>query len=214
MENIALLPCWPPHALATGKQVIGTRLAGTGTASDEALMQRYRDGDDGAFRSLYSRHRGALLRFAQHLAGRANEADEIFQETWLAVIHARSRYTARAKFVTWLFSIAHRRAVDGYRRRVRHRASAGSDAASILDSLAADAAAEPAEIAMAAARQSALDVAIAALPFEQREVFLLRAEAGLGVRDIASLTRTNAETTKSRLRYALRTLRKAMESWA
>ena len=57
---------------------------------------------------------------------------------------------------------------------------------------------------MAEARQRALKVAIAMLPFEQREVFLLRAETGLGVREIARITRSLPETTKSRLRYALR----------
>jgi RNA polymerase sigma-70 factor (ECF subfamily) len=73
---------------------------------------------------------------------------------------------------------------------------------------------QPPAIALHDARQRALESAIAALPFEQREVFLLRAETGLGVREIAALTHANAETTKSRLRYALRALRKAMITWA
>ena len=186
----------------------------TSELSDEALMQRYRDGDDAAFKSLYSRHRAPLLRFARHLTGRASEADEVFQETWLAVIHARGRYTARASFVTWLFSIAHRRAADGFRRHARRGWSDGAEAATALDAAVALTSEQPPAIALHDARQRALESAIAALPFEQREVFLLRAETGLGVREIAALTHANAETTKSRLRYALRALRKAMITWA
>jgi len=58
-----------------------------------------------------------------------------------------------------------------------------------------------------------LQAAITALPRAQREVFLLRAETGLGMREIAAITRAPAEATKSRLRYALRQLRKAKSAW-
>ena len=87
--------------------------------TDEALMLRYRDGDDGAFRALYGRYRSPLMRFSRHLAGHAGEAEEIFQETWIAVIHTRARYSVRARFATWLFAIAHRRAADRHRLRGR-----------------------------------------------------------------------------------------------
>ena len=79
---------------------------------------------------------------------------------------------------------------------------------------AAPASQQPAELALDDARQRALHAAIARLRFEQREVFLLRAETGLGVREIARITGSLAETTKSRLRYALRELRKAMAPWS
>jgi RNA polymerase sigma-70 factor (ECF subfamily) len=210
METAALvdcLPLWsaPAHASRPARE---TRVAQT----DEALMSRYRDGDDEAFRQLYSRHRASLLRFARHLCHHPAEAEEIFQETWIAVIRARARYRAQAAFVTWLFSIAHRRAVDAHRKRLRRPADTGS---STLEQLPADsAAADPPRQAIADARELALRSAIARLPFEQREVFLLRAEAGLGLRDIASITRARPEAAKSRLRYALRALRKAMEAWA
>jgi RNA polymerase sigma-70 factor (ECF subfamily) len=215
MQNV-LAPDWGILLAAVEEPLAPAARGRTATPelSDEVLMQHYRDGDEAAFRSLYSRHRAPLLRFARHLTGGSGEADEVFQETWLAVIKTRSRYTVRANFVTWLFSIAHRRAADGFRRRARRPWSTGSEASAVLESTPADPVDEPPAMTLHAARQRALDAAIAALPFEQREVFLLRAQIGLGVRDIAALTHTNAETTKSRLRYALRALRKAMASWA
>ena len=60
----------------------------------------------------------------------------------------------------------------------------------------------------------ALTAAVASLPLLQREAFLLRAEGGLGLEDIALATGTNRETAKSRLRYAIRRLRETLEPWA
>ena len=177
-------------------------------------MLRYRDGDDAAFRALYGRYRAPLMRFSRHLAGHAGDAEEVFQETWIAVIHSRARYSVRARFATWLFAIAHRRAADRHRQRGRRPMHTGAESALLVEMQAAPESGQPAELAMAEARQRTLHAAIARLPFEQREVFLLRAETGLGVREIASITRSLPETTRSRLRYALRELRKAMAPWS
>ncbi len=182
--------------------------------SDEALMLSYRDGDEGAFRALYYRYRAPLMRFSRHLAGSASDAEEVFQETWIAVVHSRASYSVRARFNTWLFAIAHRRAADRHRKRARQRAEPLAETAADVEAQTAHRTEQPPDAAIADARQRALQVAIAALPFEQREVFLLRAETGLGVREIARLTRALPETTRSRLRYALRELRKAMAPWA
>ena len=130
------------------------------------------------------------------------------------MVHSRSRYSVRARFATWLFAIAHRRAADRHRHRARHPMHSWEESAALVETSTALATMQPPDLVNADARQRALRGAIAALPFEQREVFLLRAETGLGVREIASITRSLPETTKSRLRYALRELRKAMAPWS
>jgi RNA polymerase sigma-70 factor (ECF subfamily) len=202
---------WLPQA-AEAAPPDGALAAGAPT--DESLMLSYREGDDAAFRALYSRYRVPLLRFSRHLVGHAGDAEEVFQETWIAVIDSRRRYSVQARFSTWLFAIAHRRAADRHRQHGRRPLHTGEDAAALVAAQAAPASQQPAELALDDARQLALNAAIARLPFEQREVFLLRAETGLGVREIARITGSLAETTKSRLRYALRELRKAMAPWS
>lgn len=179
--------------------------------SDETLMLRYRDGDDGAFRALYSRYRLPLMRFSRHLVADC-DAEEVFQETWIAVVNGRLRYSVRARFATWLFSIAHRRAADRHRSRARHPTQPWIESAAQIENTPSDTVQPSVQVAEDA-RERALREAIAALPFAQREVFLLRAETGLGLRDIARITHAPPETTKSRLRYALRELRKAMAPW-
>lgn len=181
--------------------------------TDEALMLRFRDGDEQAFRLLYLRYRAPLMRFCQRLTGNGHEAEEIFQETWIAVIDSRARYSVRARFITFLFAIANRRAADGWRKRARHPLASRPDVSNHSEARAGDEY-DPREAALADEQQHALQAAIATLPVEQRTVFLLRAETGLGVREIAAITQARPEATKSRLRYALRHLRKALAAWA
>jgi RNA polymerase sigma factor (sigma-70 family) len=202
---------WLPYATEARPAGVPTTAE---AVTDEALMLRYRDGDEGAFRALYSRYRAPLLRFTRHLSGHAGDAEEIFQEVWIAVVHSRTRYSVRARFATWLFAIAHRRAADRHRQRARRPMHSWEDSVAQVETSTALATTQPPDLVNSEARQRALQAAIAALPFEQREVFLLRAETGLGVREIASITRSLPETTKSRLRYALRELRKAMAPWS
>ena len=85
--------------------------------ADEELMLAYRDGNAGAFQTLYGRHRTRLYRFVLRSVEERGAAEELFQDVWLRVIEARNRYAPRARFTTWLYSIAHNRLVDHWRRK-------------------------------------------------------------------------------------------------
>jgi len=180
------------------------------SVSDERLMLDYRGGNAEAFHKLYRRHCDRLHRFVLRIAGSAADADEIFQEVWTAVIRGRERYEANARFSTYLYAIAHRRAVDRLRTQWR---SGGSIEPDLAHEMIEPVASGPSEIVWRAGAGEALMVAIATLPVAQREAFLLQAEGGLTLDEIAEATATNRETVKSRLRYANRRLREALESW-
>lgn len=180
--------------------------------SDEALMQRYQRGSELAFHELYARYRGPLLRYIRRLAHGPEEHEEIAQETWMAVIKGRKRYAPRARFVTYLFSIAHRRTMDRWRHR--GRLPEFDEYSAELDGIAGPAYNEPDACATNGELRMDLNSAIAALPVVQREAFLLRAEGGFGIDEIAEVTGTNRETAKSRLRFALNRLRTMLEPWA
>src|SRR5512138_1572570 len=87
--------------------------AGFGADADETLMLAYRDGDAGAFDRLYARHKGPVYRYLRRHA--QDQADELAQDVWIRVIHAREGYDVRAKFTTWLYTIAHNRLMDHFR---------------------------------------------------------------------------------------------------
>jgi RNA polymerase sigma-70 factor, ECF subfamily len=189
--------------------------SGNDQATDEALMLRYRAGDPDAFQALYFRYHTRLHRFVTRaLAGRRNEADEVFQETWLAVIRGRGRYEPSSTFASYLFGIAHRRAADHWRRRYRELSARQAESGIMGIPEAVSPPADGMERLLSNAQLgAALLAAVGNLPEEQRTAFLLRAEGGLSLAEIAQVTGVMQETVKSRLRYALDKLRTALESW-
>lgn len=74
------------------------------------LVERLRRGDERAFRELVGRWHGALERMARSIVSDAATADEVVQETWLAVIGGLERFEERSSLKTWVFAILFRQA--------------------------------------------------------------------------------------------------------
>lgn len=179
-------------------------------ASDEQLMLAYAGGDASAFETLYARHKGPLYRFVLRSVKGAAEAEEIFQDIWMRAIEARARYEPRAKFRTWLYTIAHNRFVDHWRARGLAVVPLEGDDGTAIDPPAGPSA-EPERRAEGRQALARLLAAITALPAAQREAFLMHEEGGLSIGEIAAITGTAEETAKSRVRYAMNKLREAMD---
>jgi len=177
--------------------------------SDEELMLRYRDGEAGAFDALYRRHKGPVFRYLKRQAGDAAVAEELFQDVWIRLINARHDYAVKARFTTWLYTIAHNRLLDHFRARGRAELTSLDE---VPETVLAFPAADPPPERQLERRELAgrLLAAIDALPAAQREAFLLQQEGGLTVEEIAHATGVERETAKSRLRYALVKLREAL----
>ncbi len=172
--------------------------------SDEELMRRYRRGDGGAFAVLVQRHRARVFAFVLRLTQDSARAEDVLQETWLRVVRGAAGYTPTARFTTWVYTIARNVCVDGVRRE-QHRT------AEPLEEDPPDAGTpwnSPERGAGSAELRRLLEAAVAALPPEQREVFLLREVAGVPFAEIAAVTGAPEPTVKSRMRYALEALRK------
>jgi RNA polymerase sigma-70 factor (ECF subfamily) len=185
--------------------------------TDEALMRAYGGGDGRAFELLYERHKGATYRyFLRHAGGQAATADELHQELWLKVIGARERYEAHAKFSTWLYTLARHRMIDHWRARDGASLASLGDEEILTEAEASlarlrDGSNDPLVASIDAEARRRLLAALADVPTLQRDAFLLHIECGLSLEEIAGLTAASAETVKSRLRYAYRRLRAALE---
>lgn len=180
------------------------------TPDDATLMLRYRKGDVRAFEMLYQRHKGALYRYLQRLCRSQEVANDLFQEVWSKVIASRERYEARAKFTTFLFHIAHNCAIDHFRRAGRPLEQGAQDVDALANELAGPSHETPDSALSEAQLRADFKRALDELPAEQRDVFLLYEETGLGLEDIGRVTGVAMETAKSRLRYALGKLRGAL----
>jgi RNA polymerase sigma-70 factor, ECF subfamily len=173
--------------------------------ADEVLLTRVADGDVAALAALYSRHGDRLLAFLQRYAGDRMTAEEILQDTLLAVWRSADRYARRSSVTTWLFGVARRQAHNRLRARMPESLP--------LKDLAgwADPAPGPAEWALASARAEAIAGAFDALAPPQREVLSLAFAARLRHQEIAEILGVPVGTVKSRLHHARAALSRALE---
>lgn len=182
--------------------------------SDERLMRRFQAGDARAFEALVRRHRSALWNFLLRHVGNRARAEDLLQETFLRAVKASADWEERAKVTTWLFTIARNLTLDEMRRDVHRRTDpleGQDDQQGPIDRTAADDP-PPDAAAEGALLRPRLEAALSALPAEQREVFLLREQGGLGFREISEVTGVPENTVKSRMRYALEGLRRSLEA--
>ena len=191
-------------------------------------MTAYAGGDARAFEQLYARHQAGLYRFIRRLLGSALNAqtDEVFQDTWLRVVHARARWEPQgARFRTWLFTLAHHRVVDMLRRSGREVSvdafegedgapwEPGADASAAWQHWPAPAASHTEELAFWRRAGEKLLGCLEQLPIPQRSAFLLHHDDGLALDEVASALEVGFETAKTRLRYAMSKLRTCMGAY-
>jgi len=191
---------------------------GPDARSDEDLMLAYSGGEARAFDALYQRHRAWLYRTLARQLGDAARADDVFQETWYALVRSARTYQPRARFTTWLYLLARQRLVDHWRRHDPAEATlAFNDDGEVDDDdmLAAlvDETADPAREAQRRELAARLVAAIGELPAPQREALLLAEEAEMSLDEIAQATASDREAVKSRLRYARAKLARALKEF-
>jgi RNA polymerase sigma-70 factor (ECF subfamily) len=206
----------------------------TPDADDQELVERARAGDEDAYTTLVRRYSPSLMRLARMYVPTAALAEDVVQETWIAVLRGLERFEARSSFKTWLFRILVNRAKT---RGVReHRsipfaslggggepAEDGDDGPTVDPSrFARDGAWTTAPRAWEDDPELALDSkearrvvleAIDTLPERQKRVITLRDLEGLSsdeVRNALDLTETNQRVLLHRARAKVRT---ALEDW-
>lgn len=194
--------------------------------SDDDLMAAYARGDAAAFERLYNRHQAGLYRFVRRLLGPALAAqtDEIFQDTWLRVVNARQQWSPQgASFRTWLFTLAHHRVIDIWRRSGREVSISTEDDSPWEPEAGGTAAWQqwpapaPAphseELAFWRRAGVRLLACLDELPLAQRSAFLLHHDDELPLAEVARTLDVGFETAKTRLRYAMSKLRTCMGAY-
>ena len=167
------------------------------TISDESLMLEFQGGSRPAFEELFARYRGPLYRFFRRRLNGDQQAEDLTQDTFLAVIRAADRYQPLALVRTYLYGIAMNLLAEERRKRAK-------------DSPPGNAAAEP------ATRQAADSVlwirqAIEKLDDSDREILMLREYEQLSYAEIAYLQSLPVNTVRSRLFRARMALKAHLE---
>ena len=174
--------------------------------SDESLMLVYSNGDASAFEQLYQRHKQVVFRFFTKQCPSIAIAEELCHDTWLKLINHHSTYKVNAQFKTYLFTIARNILID-YRQK-KSTTNEENTHSNIEDTIA-----EKSLTTENLKLVDALAKNIDALPPNQRDVFLLKQEAGFTIEQIAKITAQQKEQVKSSWRYALQRLRKGLSHY-
>lgn len=179
---------------------------------DVAAVARARDGNHEAFRVLVDRHSRSLYRLAFRMTGRAEDAEDVVQETFIRAYKQLSRFEARANVSTWLYRIAFNCSVDFLRAGPR-RESATDDKA--LERLAA-APNGPTmdDLVYAGQIGERLQVALGGLSERERAAFLMRHYHGYSIEEIGNTLGMKTNATKHSIFRAVRKMRVALQGFA
>jgi RNA polymerase sigma-70 factor, ECF subfamily len=168
---------------------------------EQILVLRCQAGDEGAFEELVGRYSPRLRYYLGKMLG-VTSADDILQDVWLDAVKSITRLAQPAAFSTWLYRIARDRAFRELRkRRVRPRSI--QDADFIDDTIEED--------AFSAEDSQQIHKLLDQLAPEHREVLVLRFLENMTYEEITRVTGSQLGTVKSRIHYAKRAMRLAME---
>jgi RNA polymerase sigma-70 factor (ECF subfamily) len=178
-------------------------------ARDADLLRRIAGGDEESFRALYRRYGGAAYSLARRVVRQEFLAEEIVQETFLALWRGAGAYDAtRGSVRTWLLSSIHHRAVDSVRREEAHTRRAQRAHRDAVPE--ADVAEDVADALDRDDDRARLGDALVTLPREQRQVVDLMYYGALTQAQIAERLSLPLGTVKSRCLLAMRRLRSAL----
>ncbi|MEM9071312.1 MAG: RNA polymerase sigma factor [Myxococcota bacterium] len=186
--------------------------------ADEALLEKFANGDASAFEVLLGRYERPMYNFVLRSVRDREKAHDLVQEIFMKVIQRVDQFKGTAKFSTWLYTIARNLCIDHSRKMVfrRHRsldAPVGDeDGGRMVDRVESkEAGADRATIAQGL--QGEIATAVESLPDEQKEVFLMRQVQGMRFKEIAKVIGVPENTVKSRMRYALERLQEALREY-
>ncbi|MDR3745638.1 MAG: sigma-70 family RNA polymerase sigma factor [Acidobacteriaceae bacterium] len=153
-----------------------------------------------------------LLRYLLFLTGKREVAEDLFQETWMRVLLRGGQYNGKARFDTWLFTIARNLVIDLSRKRTM--ASLDEMSEPTEDGHAFEIATDgPSPMEQFEVRENSAELAEVMLKLDPpyREVLTLRFHEEMSLEEIASVTRTPLSTVKSRLYRGLAALKPEVE---
>lgn len=174
-------------------------------AADRWLVGKARSGDMDAFESLVRRHRTRVYRIALRIVGDPHDAQDVTQDVFIQAWAGLAGFLGGSAFTTWLYRITVNRALN-HRQRRRE-----SDP---LPEQGPPASSSPADEVIARERAIATTRAIAALPADQRAVFVLHQMEGLSYSEVAAILRLSEATVRGRLARARRTLADELREWS
>jgi RNA polymerase sigma-70 factor (ECF subfamily) len=180
---------------------------------DDELLERARAGDRAAIEGLLERHQAQIYRFGLRMCGNPEDAQDVLQDTLLAMARTVRDFRGASSLSTWLYTIARRFCIKKRRRSnlAPPRVGTLDDEVTASGSTLADPARAPDEALAVLELEAALDRAIASLPQGHQDVLVLRDVEGLTAPEVAQVLGITVQAVKSRLHRARRAVRLRLE---
>jgi RNA polymerase sigma-70 factor (ECF subfamily) len=186
---------------------------------DIRLMLMVRDDDSAAFAELVERFQHRLVAIMHHLIGSPDEAEDLAQEVFLRVYRTRKKYTPKAKFSTWLFTIANNLALNALRDRQRRPVlpldvrDSGPLGARPTESAAAARDLPPAHNLQQQELSAVIRTALEGLSERQRVAIVLNKFEDMNYTEIGEVMGLTTKAVKSLLSRARAKLREALQGY-
>ena len=177
--------------------------------NDQELVSEFLRGNEDTLQELIVRHERKIFTSIYLLVKDRDLANDIFQETFIKVIKTlrSGNYNEEGKFISWVLRISHNLVIDHFRSLKRMPMVYDTDEYSVFDTLPLeDTNIEDKMIAEQI--QTTVRALIEQLPYDQREVVIMRHFANMSFKEIADATGVSINTSLGRMRYALINLRK------
>ncbi|MFO8081072.1 MAG: sigma-70 family RNA polymerase sigma factor [Armatimonadota bacterium] len=163
-------------------------------------------GDDEAFMRLAERYHARLLHYVRRIVGDRGVADDVVQETWVAAYRGLRRLDEPGRLKAWLFGIARNKALNALRKEERSRLDYVEDEA--LEAVPDE---EDDGLDLRAEQAAQVHRALDRISPAHAEALVLYYVEGLSYEEVADVIGCKVGTVRSRLHYAKRALREAME---
>lgn len=221
------------YRMSAGRTAVQSQIP-TEVNKDSALLARLKQGDEGAFSELVTCHHSALIRTAMgHVADR-EVAEEVVQETWMAVIEGLDRFEGRSSLRTWIFGIMIHKAKDRGVREKRHVTFSSFEAADdegdeMIDPSRFHQSGEwaghwafppqpwdeqtPERLLASKQAVTAMNKAIEALPPTLKDVLILRDVEGVEAQEVCDILKITETNLYVRLHRARERVRQAVETY-
>lgn len=180
--------------------------------NDRELVEMYQQGNEDCLNVLIERHQKRIFSAILFLVNNRELAEDIFQDTFVKVINTlkKGSYNEEGKFLPWVLRISHNLVIDHFRRNQRMPMVHDKEDYSIIESLQLmDDNVQDKLVREQIYKEVRL--LVEELPYEQKEVIILRHFADMSFKEIADATGVSINTSLGRMRYALINLRKVIE---
>ncbi len=172
---------------------------------DKELLRGMRNGDADALRQIYEKYREDLFTIAVSLLHDVHVCEDCLQDVFVSFAESAARFKVRSNLKGYLVSCVANRVRDHLRKKTTRLDCPLEELSSLAISD------DPADGVIEREKMKRFFEALATLPYEQQEVFVLHVQGGLKFREIAKLQNVSTKTALSRNRYAIEKLRALLE---